>query len=619
VRREAFPGRVLRIDLTSWTHTVDEVDAATRHSHGGGSLLATRLLLDETPPGLDALDPRSPLLFMSSIVAGHRLPALPRFAVVGKSPLTGGIGEARAEGPFGVALKESGFDAIVCSGASDRPAVVAISDGRVWIGPADDLWRLDTTAVVDAIEARLGRCHVAAIGAGGEQLVRYASVVSDRSFAAPRMGLGAVMGAKRLKAIALRGGTPPRLADPGAAAAIAARYAALVEVNPVTRWQRRPPGFGAWVGSAPIGAYGVENYRTSAFDASGYAARAFERRLTWSAGGCPGCPSDCIKGFLANGGDDGISRTGGLHQEAIAALGPNLGLHDVADAIELNDRCLRRGLDPVSTGFTIAFAMECRAAGLLGAEQADGVDLRFGNAEAARTMVDRIASRTGFGDVLADGSARAATVIGGEAHRYSMTVKGLELPPFDPRAQAGLALGFATAPFGPRYDVAEHDLDYDDVAPSWPHALEQSRSLGIETLVPSTAQTSRKVRDFAILARLWSGFDALLVCPFASAPVRILSLDDVAGLVRAVTGRDVTGAQILDLGTQRLDLMRKYNAREGMGLDADRLPDRFLDEPIDAGRFAGVRLDRDAFGAMIRGYHALMDWTSAHTDAQEQT
>ena len=611
--REAFRGRVLRIDLSTWTHAVEEPDAATWEHDGGGPLVATRLLLSETPAALDAFDSRSPLLFMSSIVAGHRLPALPRFAVVAKSPMTGGIGEARAEGPFGVALKESGYDSIVVTGASERPAIVTITNGRVDIAPADELWGLDTAAVVDAIDARLGPCHVVAIGPAGERLVRFAGVVADRAFAAPRMGLGAVMGAKRLKAIALAGATPPRLADPATAAAIAERYAALVDVNPVTRWQHDRPGFGAWISSARIGSYCVENYRTSAFDASGYATAAFEHRLTWSAGGCPGCPTDCIKGFATPQRHDSGRGTGGLHQEAIAALGPNLGLHDVDDAIELNDRCLRQGLDPVSTGFTLAFAMECRAAGLVGTSALDGVELRFGNAEATRIMVDRIATRTGFGDVLAEGSARAAAIVGGDAVRYSMTVKGLELPPFDPRAQAGLALGFATAPFGPRYDVAEHDADYDDVAPSWPHALEQSRSLGIESLISSTAQTARKVRDFAILARLWSGFDALLVCPFASAPVRILSLDDVAALVRAVTGLDMTGAQILDLGTRRLDLMRAYNARERIGPDADALPDRFFDEPIDAGPLAGARLDRNAFASMIQDYYALMGWPRGET------
>jgi aldehyde:ferredoxin oxidoreductase len=213
--------------------------------------------------------------------------------------------------------------------------------------------------------------------------------------------------------------------------------------------------------------------------------------------------------------------------------------------------------------------------------------------------------------LLADGSRRAAQRLGRETAGYALHVKGLELPPFDPRAQAGLALGFATAPFGPRYDVAEHDADFDDEAPAWPHALALSRALGIERRMPARAQTPEKVRSYAILSQFWSALDALLVCPFASAPVRILSLADVAATCRAVTGWDVSADEVLAWGARRLQLMRIYNVREGLTATDDRLPDRFFDEPIDSGPLAGSRLDRAAFGAMIAEYYALMGWDAA--------
>jgi aldehyde:ferredoxin oxidoreductase len=226
-------------------------------------------------------------------------------------------------------------------------------------------------------------------------------------------------------------------------------------------------------------------------------------------------------------------------------------------------------------------------------------------------MTDQIARREGAGDWLADGSRRAADRLGGEAAGWAMQVKGLELPPFDPRAQAGLALGFATAPFGPRYDVAEHDADFDDATPSWPHALDLSRALGIDRLMPARAQTPEKVRSYAILSQFWSALDAILVCPFASAPVRILSLADVAAVARAVTGWDVSPDEVLAWGARRLQLMQIYNLREGLTAADDRLPDRFFDEPIDAGPLAGSRLDRAAFDAMIAAYYALMGWDAA--------
>jgi len=614
VRRFGHLGRVLRVDLSTGRIEVEALDDESWRLYAGGSLLGSRLLLTETRPGLDAFDPDALLIFTSSVVAGHRAAALPRFSIVAKSPLTGGIGEARAEGPFGVALKGSGFNALMVRGRSDTPVALLLAGGGASLIPADELWGLDTSAVVDALRNQLGECHVAAIGPAGESLVRYANVVSDRSFAAPRMGLGAVMGSKRLKAVVIAGGELPAPADVDALDRLSARYASLVEVNPVTRWQHQAPGFGAWIGAAGIGSFGVENFRTSAFaHLGGYRAEAFMAHLAWSTGGCPGCPTDCIKGFAPTSDARTVGivrdrREGGLHQEAVAALGPNLGLAAAGDALALNDRCLRLGLDPVSLGFTLSFAMECRERGLASAADFEAIELRFGGSTQVLDLIERIATRSGAGDWLADGSRRAALRLGQEAGELALTVKGLEVTSFDPRAQAGLALGFATAPFGPRYDVAEHDADYDDVAPSWPHALDLSRTLGILGLMPANAQTPEKARNYAVLSEFWSALDALDVCPFASAPVRILSLDDVAALVRAATGWETSSHEVMRWGARRLQLMRIYNLREGLTAADDGLPARFFDEPIDAGPLLGSRLDRTAFDAMIGTYYGLMGW-----------
>jgi aldehyde:ferredoxin oxidoreductase len=610
--RFGYSGRILRVDLTDGSLDVETLDDETWRLYAGGGLLGTRLLF-ETSRGVDALDPPATLVIASSAVAGHRAAALPRFSVVAKSPLTGGVGEARAEGPFGVALKASGFDAIAVRGASERPVALEIVDGRAAIVDATELWGLDTSVVVDRIRVRLGNCSVAAIGPAGEGLVRFASVVSDRSFAAPRMGLGAVMGSKRLKAVAIAGGMAPAPADSDGLAALTASYAARVDVNPVTRWQHAPPGFGTWVGGAPRGTFSVANFSTADFDATGYSSAGFMERFAWGRDGCPGCPSDCIKGFAPSGDGAAIERArthreGGLHQEAIAALGPNLGIGDAGVALALNDACLRLGIDPVSLGFTLSFAMECRAGGLLSPADLDGLDLRFGAAREAFAITERIAAREGSGDWLADGTRRAAARLAPEAGRFALAVKGLEMTPFDPRVQAGLALGFATAPFGPRYDVAEHDLDYDDVAPSWPHTLELSAALGISTLMAATAQTPEKAQRYRKLADFWSALDTLLICPFASAPVRILSLEDVAQLVRAITGWDTDTEEVMRWGARRMHLMRLYNVREGIDAAQDGLPGRFFDEPIDDGPWAGQRLDREAFGAMIASYYESMGW-----------
>jgi aldehyde:ferredoxin oxidoreductase len=627
-----YHGRILRVDLTSGTTEFEDLDESTCRHYAGGSLLATWILLRETPPGLDAFDPRAMLVICSSVVAGHRACGLPRFSVTAKSPLTGGVGEARAEGPWGVALKDVGIDAIVVTGRTARPTVLIV-DGegpsgaeigppRVHLEPADELRGLDTTDTADRLVERYPRGHVAAIGPAGERLVRFASIVTDRSFAAPRMGLGAVMGSKSLKAIVLRGGSPPPVADQDALAQINASYARRVAVNPLTRWQHEPPGFGAWVGGVRMPGYlGVENYRTAVLpDPTGYRHEVFLDRLAWSHGGCPGCPSDCIKGFAADSTDAARTlaseqRTGGLHQEAIAALGPNLGVPDAAAPIAFNERCLRLGLDPVSLGFTLSFVMEARAAGALDPHDLDGLDLQFGDVAAIGEVIEQVAQRSGPGDLLAEGVRRVAARVASSGResvgRYALEVKGLEMVSFEPRTQTNLALGYATAPFGPRYDVVEHDWDFDADDPAWPHTLELSRPLGITSLVPMDSLDPLKVRNYTILSTLWSALDALNVCIFASAPTRLLSLDDVARIVEAITGWQTTADEVMAWGARRMHLLRIYNLREGLTAADDDLPDRFFEDPIDVGRFSGVRLDREAFHTMIAAYYDAMGWDEA--------
>ncbi|MGH9166223.1 MAG: aldehyde ferredoxin oxidoreductase family protein [Acidimicrobiia bacterium] len=610
-----YHGRILRVDLTTGSLRPDELDAETARLYGGGSLLAVRYLLRETPPGQDPFDPGALLVFASSVIAGQRAAGLPRFSLVAKSPLTGGVGEARAEGPFGVALKESGYDAILVRGRAEQPVYLLVADGEPALLSAEGLWGLDTYQATDRLQALHPGCHVATIGPAGERLVRYASVVTDRSFQAARTGLGAAMGSKQLKAVVLAGGSAPPVADPEGVEAITEDYRARQLLNPVTRWQHEPPGFGTWVAGATVGTFGVENYRTSVFDASGFEPDVFLQHLSWSEAGCPGCPNDCIKGFAATLEPDALAaghraRTGGLHQEAAGALGPNLGMRRAETVLRLNESCQRLGLDPVSLGYTISFVMECRERGLLSPADLDGLDVRFGAEGALDPLIEWIAQRQGAGDWLAEGVRRAAVTLGPETAPFALHVKGLEMVGFDPRAMTNLGLGYATAPVGPRYEICEHDVDFDP-EPAWPHTFELSRTLGIHRPVSSVAQSARKVRDFKALVTLWSACDVLNLCIFASAPTRLLSLDDISRLVRAVTGWETSSYEFMRWGERRLHLLRIYNLREGLTAADDLLPDRFFDEPIDAGRFAGARLDRNAFRDAIDLYYASMGWDAA--------
>jgi aldehyde:ferredoxin oxidoreductase len=606
--RYGYHGCILHVNLTEQTVWEEEPSDLFYRTYAGGGLLGTYYLLKETPPGLDAFDPDNRLIFTSSVVAGFPAAGLPRFSVCAKSPLTGGIGETRCEGPWGIALKKSGYDALIFSGAAAAPVCFVIDEAGPRFISAAAYWGKTVGETCDLLEADLGTgLHIAAVGPAGERRVRFASVVADRSFQAPRMGMGAVMGAKNLKAIALRGGTLPDLAQPERVEAITQDFEQRIAGNPLSTWQKQPPGFAVWIYTHGLdAALDVENYRTAQFaQVENYQDEKF---LPYVQGHlpCPGCPNDCIKVLHADD-PDLDPRASGIHQEVTGALGPNVGLADIRVLLRLNNLLNQWGMDPVSLGFTLSMAMELRERGLLTQADTDGVDLRFGEAAAIQEMARRIAYREGFGDVLAEGSRRAAEQIGGEAGRYALHVKGLEMVPFEPRSQTNLALGFAVAPIGPRYDICEHDWDYDTEV-GWEHTLKFSNTVGVLERIPMAYLGRKKVRNFKALSALWSGADALDMCIFAVAPTRLLSLDQMAELLAAVTGWETSAYEIMRWGERRLHLMRVYNNREGLGPADDRLPDRFHDEAIASGPKQGQVLDREQFQAMIRFYYEMMGW-----------
>ncbi len=590
MRMYGYHGKILHIDLASRRAWIEEPGEIFWRVYAGGGLLAAYYLLRHTPAGIDAFDPANLLILTSSVLAGHPYAGLARFTAAAKSPLTGGIGETRAEGPFGLALKGSGADTLIFHGASAAPCHVLVEGGEVTFHDAGGEWRLGVQSTVDSLEARFGKqIHTAAIGPAGENRVLYASIISDRSYAAARMGMGAVMGSKNLKSVILRGDNRPPVADAAACAELTAHYAAKMRGNPLTLWQLDPPGFSAWVHlHGTDAALCTRNYTQGVFEGeSAYEKGRFLPHYLHD-GNCPGCPNGCIKFF-----DD--PRSGGIHQEITGALGPNLGIASLKFIFQANILCNDLGLDPTSLGFTLSMAMESGA-------------LAFGDAEGVLRLIPEIAHRRGLGNVLAEGAKRAALVLGGPA----LHVKGLEMVPFEPRTQTNLALGYAVAPIGPRYDICEHDWDFDTQG-GWEHTLENSRAAGILERIPMDFLGPRKVRNFKALSTLWSGADALDFCIFAIAPTRVLSLSDMARMLAAVTGWNTSDYEIMRYGERRLQLMRVYNLREGLTAADDTLPDRFFDDALamPGSRWHGKRLDRAAFARAILTYYRMMGWDDA--------
>jgi len=600
-----YNGRILHVDLTQRAVREESLPDEIYRLYVGGGLLGTYLLLRDTKPGLDPLGSDNLLIFVSSVIAGLKWVGLARFSVVTKSPLSGGIGETRCEGPWGGALKASGYDALIVHGQSAGPVYLLIEGGRASLQPADELWGRDTAFVSDVLEKSYGsQAHVAAIGPAGESKVRYASIVADRHYQAMRLGVGAVMGAKRLKAVALVGGSLPPAADPEALAGITTLNASRLEGNDLTRWQKDPPGFAAWVDTIIDPGYlSVENFRSGTPpDREAFASRHFLEFYRGEAP-CPGCPNDCIKQFEV----DGEPGSGGMHQEIVGALGPNVGLTDLGILVRANRYCNLQGLDPVSAGFSISFAMECFEKELLNRRDTDGLDLTFGNQGVILPLLEQIVTRKSLGRLLGEGTRRAAESLGAEAVPLAMQVKSVEMTCFEPRGQTNLALGFATAPIGPRYDICEHDWDFDTRS-GWSHTLEHSRALGILRRIPSDYLGRDKVRNFKVLNNLWSACDALDFCIFASAPTRALTLNEMTEIVATVTGWETSAYEFLRWGERRNHLMRIYNLREGFSAADDTLPDRFFSESVPTRHSPAASLDREKFHEAIQTYYGMMGW-----------
>lgn len=603
-----YHGKILHVDLSNRSTAVEEPGDVFYRLYAGCGLLSTYYLLKETPPRIDAYNPANRLVFASSVMAGYPAAGLPRYTVCAKSPLTQGIGEARAEGPFGIALKRSGYDAIIFSGQANTPVSLVIDGGEVRFLDAEPLWGKTVGEATDILEQQFGAdISIAAIGPAGENRVRFASVVNDRTHQAQRMGMGGVMGSKNLKAVVLRGGTLPPLARPDVVESLTADFGRRIEGNSLSTWQKVPPGFAVWIHTHGLdAALDVENYRTPEFSAlDNYEVQHFQKFYAGVAP-CPGCPNDCIK-ILHVGDADLDARASGIHQEVTGAMGPNIGLADIKTLLRINNLLNQWGMDAVSLGFTLSLVMELRDLGIFTREMTDGIDLCFGNADAILEMVRRTAFREGFGDTLAEGAKRVAEAIGGAARRYALHVKGLEMVPFEPRSQTNLALGYATAPIGPRYDICEHDWDYD-TAVGWDHTLDFSRTLGILERIPMDYLGPEKVKNYKALNNLWSAADALGLCIFAVAPTRLLSLEQMAEMLAAVTGWETSSYEVLRWGERRNHLMRVYNNREGLGRDDDGLPDRFFDEPIASGPKQGHILNREKFRQMIDLYYEMMGW-----------
>ncbi|NJF26068.1 aldehyde ferredoxin oxidoreductase [Thermococcus sp. Bubb.Bath] len=580
-------GRFLRVNLSTGEVKVEEYGEELAKKWLGSRGLAIYLLLKEMDPKADPLGPENKLILTPGPLSGTSAPTGGRYNVVTKSPQTGFITMANSGGYFGAELKFAGYDAIVVEGQAEKPVYIYIKDDHVEIRDASHLWGKIVSETEETIKKEIGskKLHIASIGPAGENLVKFSAIMNDGHRAAARAGVGAVMGSKKLKAIAVEGSKRVPIAD---------KQKFMLVVREKINKLRNDPVAGGGLpkyGTAVLvniinenGLYPTRNFQTGVYEhAYEHSGEAMTAKYLIRNQPCYACPIGC--GRVNKLPTVGI--TEGPEYETIYAFGSDLGINDLASIIEANHQCDEFGLDTISTGGTLAAAMELYEKGYLTDEElGDAPPFRWGNTEVLHYYIEKIAYRKGLGDKLAEGSYRFAEMYGHP--EYSMSVKKLELPAYDPRGAEGHGLGYATNNRGgchiKNYMISPEILGYPYKMD--PHDISDD-----------------KVKMLLLFQDLTAVIDSAGLCVFTTFG---LGADDYRDMLNAALGWDFSTEDYLKIGERIWNAERLFNLKAGLDPKEDTLPKRFLEEPMPEGPNKGytVRLKE-----MLPRYYALRGWT----------
>jgi len=601
-----YNGKILRVDLSAEKISVDEPNEVCYRRYLGGKGAALYYLLKELRPGTGPLSPDNILIFAPSVITGAPIQGTSRFTVASKSPLTGTYGEAEAGGHWGPELKFAGFDAIVIKGKAKNPVYLWIHDGVAEIRDASKIWGKPTKEAQEGIRGELGdgKIRVAQIGPAGEKLVRFACVVNELQDVNGRGGLGAVMGSKNLKAIAVRGTKRIEMKDPEKVTAMVKWFNENFPKNPDVPGLRNIGTSQIVLAANASGGLPTRNFHEGAFEgAEEISGERMKETILVGQRACFACSVACKRVVKVDEPFKVDPAYGGPEYESIAALGSCCGVADMKAVVKANEICNAYGMDTISAGVAVAFAMECFENGILTKEDTGGIDLRFGNAEAMVKMVEMIAKRESLGDILAEGVKRAAERIGKGAEMFAMHVKGKEVPMHEGRWKTGVGLGYAVSPTGADHVQMEHDPCFETKG----FFLSQLSPIGILEPVDSLDLGPRKVRLFTYLQHWWSLGNCLDLCLFTTAPVRVWTIPQVVEMVNAVTSWDTTTWELMKVGERATTMAKAFNVREGFTKDDDWLPERFF-QPLEGGPLKGTELSKGVVRRAIATYYQMMGW-----------
>ena len=604
-------GRIAHIDLTRGALEIETPPESFYRKYFGGSAMGMYYILKQTRPGIDPLGPENVLTMFVSLLTGAPISGQSRMCANALSPLVDGIGDAQSGGFFPAEMRFAGFDGLVITGKAAAPLYLWLHDGLAELRPAGHLWGKTTSQVDDVLKAELGddKIEIAQCGPSGEKLVRLAAIINMGNRANGRTGLGAVMGSKNLKAVVVRGSSKKLdWADAKRINEMAKAGAAEVENN------------GDVLGLQKYGTAGVVSFQhfSGTLPTFNYGAGQFEHferlqgetmsdTILKANDTCYACTVRCKRVVEAEWAGQPIEkRFGGPEYETIATFGSYCGVKELEAVSLANKICNDHGLDTIGTGATVAWAMECFEKGEL-REKEIGFPAPFGDAGAMIRLTEAIATRQGIGDVLAEGSQRAARALG-KGESLLITVKGAEAPAHMPQAKRSLALIYAVNPFGADHQSSEHDPMIEEGASDL--YLGRLKLMGFDhTLVPRSLD-AEKVRFALKGQQFYSFLDTAALCQFVWGPAWTLyGPQETVDFVRAATGwADFTLDELLEIGERRLNMLRAFNARMGIGKDADHLPEKFYRPLTGGGPTDGVALDRAEVEGALREYFTLAGW-----------
>jgi len=597
---KGYAGKILRVDLTTNTISIEEQDEYFYRKYLGGSCFGVYFALKEIPRNCDPLGKDNVLTFAVGPITGAPISGAARHSVTAKSPQTGGIGTSEAGGYWAPELKKAGFDAIVITGKASSPVYLWINNGRAEIRDASHIWGKLTKESEEAIRAELNdkNIRVAQIGPAGENLVRYACISNELAHFNGRTGMGAVMGSKNLKAIAVRGTLPLDFDNPeflkdlakigGEKVKNLAGYQGFKELGTNTNVDEL----------YTLNCIPTKNWQSGIMDGTENLLAAEWTKTYIKPGTCYACAQSCKRNVHNTDAVD--PAYGGPEYETVGMCGTNLGITDKLDIIRINEVCSKYTMDTISFGGTVGFAMECYEKGLLTAADTDGLELTFGNAEAVIKLAEKTGRREGFGNLIAEGTKVLSEKISGEALKFAVHVKGKEFPAHMPHNKASLALAYATVAFGS--DHVSSNFDGSIASEPIPYQL---RSFGLEKAQDPYALNDEKVRLYWQTQKAYSLFDTASVCCLTFSFWTIYDFNDLTNAINAATGMNTHMMELIEIAERRLLMMRSFNAREGFTSKEDDLPVRLFDEPLRGGISDGLTVNREDFDRTRKLYYEI--------------